>query len=156
MEQVSDRFTLRIARLAVLSALPAIAAASSLSSTLAHLPNVQIRAAKVDASGNIYLAGQTTTNAGSGAAYIARLSPNGTTVYAVTIGGSGDSAFGSLPRGAERETLLATAGIRLAFTCPQEPLCTLCELPRWLPLPALPTGEGALVHPEPERRLRLR
>ena len=82
---------LRIARLAVLSALPAIAAASSPSSTLAHLPNVKINAAKVDASGNIYLAGQTTTSAGSGAAYIARLSPNGTTVYAVTIGGSGSS-----------------------------------------------------------------
>ena len=91
MEQRSDRFTLRIARLAVLSALPAIAAASSPSSTIAHLPNVQINAAKVDASGNIYLAGQTTTSAGSGAAYIARLSPNGTTVYAVTIGGSGSS-----------------------------------------------------------------
>ena len=67
MEQASDRFTLRIARFAVLSALPAIAAASSPSSTLAHLPNVQINAAKVDASGNIYLAGQTTTSAGSGA-----------------------------------------------------------------------------------------
>src|ERR1035441_2478028 len=91
MEQRSDRFTLRIARLAVLSALPAIAAASSPSSTIAHLPNVQINAAKVDASGNTYSAGQTTTSAGSGAAYIARLSPNGTTVYAVTIGGSGSS-----------------------------------------------------------------
>ena len=91
MEQASDRFTLRIARLAVLSALPAIAAASSPSSTLAHLPDVQINAAKVDASGNIYLAGQTATNAGSAAAYIARLSPNGAIVYAVTIGGSGSS-----------------------------------------------------------------
>src|ERR1017187_3143200 len=92
MEQRSDRFTLRIARLAVLSALPAIAAASSPSSTIAHLPNVQIKAAKVDASGNIYLAGQTTTNAGSEAAYIAKLSPDGTTTfYAATIGGSGSS-----------------------------------------------------------------
>ena len=91
MEQASDRFRLRIARLAVLWALPAIAATSSPSSTLAHLPNVQINAAKVDASGNIYLAGQTTTSAAPGAAYIARLSPNGTTVYAVTIGGSGSS-----------------------------------------------------------------
>ncbi len=91
MNQKSARFTLRIARLAILSALPAIAAASSPTSTVAHLPGVQINAAKVDASGNIYLAGQTTTNAGSGAAYIARLSPSGASVYAVTIGGSGSS-----------------------------------------------------------------
>jgi uncharacterized protein (TIGR03437 family) len=89
--QASDPLTLQIARLAVLSALSAIAAASSPSSTLAHLPNVRINAAKVDASGNIYLAGQTTASADSGAAYIARLSPNGATVYAVTIGGSGSS-----------------------------------------------------------------
>jgi hypothetical protein len=63
---------------------PAIAAASSASSTLAHLPDVQINAAKMDASGNIYLAGQTTTDTGTGAAYIARLSSNGTTIFAVT------------------------------------------------------------------------
>src|SRR5271156_6413747 len=88
MEQALDRFTLRIARPAVFAAFPAIAAAFS-GSILAHLPHVQINAAKVDASGNIYIAGQTSTNAGSGAAYIARLSPNGATVYAVTIGGSG-------------------------------------------------------------------
>jgi uncharacterized protein (TIGR03437 family) len=91
MQQEVDRLMLRIALLAVLCALQAIAAASSPSSTLANLPNVQINAAKVDASGNIYIAGQTTTNAGSGAAYVARLSPDGTTVYAVTIGGSGSS-----------------------------------------------------------------
>src|SRR5580658_6633690 len=89
MEQGWDRFTLRIARLAVLAALPAIAAAFSPSSTLAHLPNVQINAAKVDASGNIYLAGQTNTSSGSLAAYIARMSPSGMTAYAVTVGGSG-------------------------------------------------------------------
>ena len=87
-----DRFTLLIALLGVLPALPAIAAASSASSTIAHLPNnVQINAAKVDASGNIYLAGQTTTSAGSGVAYITKLSPDGTTLYAATIGGSGSS-----------------------------------------------------------------
>ena len=91
MYQTSDRFTLRIARLAVLSALPAIAAASSPSSTLAYLPNVQMNAAKVDASGNVYLVGQAPTKASSVAAYIAKLSPNGTTLYTVTIGGSGSS-----------------------------------------------------------------
>ncbi len=91
MGSASDRFKLRIALLAALSALPVTAAASSPSSTLAHLPNVLINAAKVDASGSVYLAGQTTPNAGSGAAYIARLSPNGATVYAVTIGGSGST-----------------------------------------------------------------
>lgn len=91
MEQASDRFRLRIVRLAILSALPAIAAASSPSSTLAYLPDVQMNAAKVDASGNVYLAGQTPTKAGSVAAYIAKLSPNGTTLYAVTLGGSGSS-----------------------------------------------------------------
>jgi hypothetical protein len=46
--------------------IPATAAASSPISTVAHLPNVQINAAKVDASGNIYLAGQTTTPLGFG------------------------------------------------------------------------------------------
>ncbi len=80
---------LRIVRLTVLLALPVAAAAFIPSSVLAHLPNVQINAARVDTSGNIYLAGQTTTSAGSGAAYIAKLNPNGTTVYAVTIGGTG-------------------------------------------------------------------
>ncbi|MGB6944134.1 MAG: hypothetical protein WBE37_17170, partial [Bryobacteraceae bacterium] len=92
MEQASDRFTLRIARLAALWALPAIAAASSPTSTIARLPNVQINAAKVDATGNIYLAGQTIASAGSGAAYIAKLSPNGTMLYAVTIGSSSSSS----------------------------------------------------------------
>ena len=48
-----------------------------------------MNAAQVDASGNIYLAGQTTTSGGAGAAYIAKLNPNGTAVYAVAIGGSG-------------------------------------------------------------------
>jgi len=73
MEQPSDHFRLGIARLAVLSALPTIAAASSPSSAIAYLPSAQINAAKVDASGNIYLAGQTNTNAGSAGAYIVRL-----------------------------------------------------------------------------------
>ena len=89
MEQASDRFILGIARLGILSALPAIAAASGPSTTLADFPNVQITAAKVDSSGNIYLAGKTTMSAGSSAVYIARLSPIGGAVYAVAIGGSG-------------------------------------------------------------------
>jgi uncharacterized protein (TIGR03437 family) len=80
-----------VALLTVLFALPA--AASSPTSTIAHLPGVKINAAKVDSSGNIYLAGQTTTSAGSGAAYIAKLSSNGaTTFYGATLGGSGSSA----------------------------------------------------------------
>ena len=74
--------------LAVLSAFPATTAASSTTTTTAHLRNVQIFAAKVDASGNIYLAGQT-TGADSGAAYIAKLSPDGTALYTATISGSG-------------------------------------------------------------------
>ena len=118
MEQASDRFTLRIARLAVLSALPAIAAVSSPSSTLAHLPNVQISAAKVDASGNIYLSGQTTTSAGSGAAYIARLSPNGTTVYAVTIGGSGSSTSAATALDIDSAGAVYVAGTTTASDCP--------------------------------------
>jgi uncharacterized protein (TIGR03437 family) len=87
-----DRNARRIGLAAVLAALPGMAAASSPTSMIAHLPNVQINAAKVDASGSIYLAGQTTTSAGSGAAYIAKLSPDGaTTLYTATLGGSGSS-----------------------------------------------------------------
>jgi uncharacterized protein (TIGR03437 family) len=87
MGQGFNRHARRIASLAVLLALPAVA--SPPTSTIAHLPNVQIKAAKVDASGNIYLAGQTT----SSAAYISKLSPDGaTTNFAVTLGGSVTSA----------------------------------------------------------------
>ena len=77
--------------LLMLLVLPVISAPSSPTSTIAHLEDVQMNAAKVDASGNIYLAGQTNTTAGSGAAYIAKLTPDGTTVFAVTLGGSGSS-----------------------------------------------------------------
>lgn len=76
-----------IGLLGCLSALPANAAASNPTTTIAQLPNVQINAAKVDSSGNIYVAGQSTTSA----AYIARLSPNGATLYTVHLGGSGSS-----------------------------------------------------------------
>lgn len=91
MQQGWDHFTLRMTLFAVLAALSA-AAATGPASTLAHLPNVQINAAKVDASGNIYVAGQTTASAGSGAAYVAKLSPAGTILYAATMGGSGPSS----------------------------------------------------------------
>jgi hypothetical protein len=66
MEQGLDRHARRIGLLAVLLMLPASAAASSPSTTIAHLLNVRINAAKVDAPGNIYLAGQTTTPLGFG------------------------------------------------------------------------------------------
>ena len=108
MEQGLVRHARRIGLLAVLSALPATAAASSPSSTIAYLPNVQINAAKVDASGNIYIAGQTTTSAGSYAAYIAKLSSDGTTtLYAVTIGGSGSSTSAAICEEADTFSLAA-------------------------------------------------
>jgi uncharacterized protein (TIGR03437 family) len=91
MKQRFVRHVRGIGLIAVLSALPVTTSASSPIGTIAHLPNVRINAAKVDASGNIYLAGQTATGAGSGAAYIAKLSPIGTTVYAATLGGGASS-----------------------------------------------------------------
>jgi uncharacterized protein (TIGR03437 family) len=88
--QALNRRALRNALLAVLFTLPA--AASGPISTIAHLPDVKINAAKVDASGDIYLAGQIATGSGFGAAYLAKLGPDGTTTfYTVTIGGSGSS-----------------------------------------------------------------
>jgi uncharacterized protein (TIGR03437 family) len=60
----------------------------SATNTIAHLPNIQIKAAKVDSSGNIYIAGQTTSGA-----YLSKLSSDGlTTFYAVMIGGSSTAA----------------------------------------------------------------
>jgi uncharacterized protein (TIGR03437 family) len=91
VEQGLDRHARRIGLLAVLLMLPATAAASSPSTAIARLLNVRINAAKVDVSGNIYLAGQTITGAAGGAAYIAKLSPDGGTIYAATLGGSGSS-----------------------------------------------------------------
>jgi hypothetical protein len=93
MEQAFERHMRRTELLLAFWLLPATTLASGPSNTIAHLPNVQINAAKVDASGKIYLAGQTTTAAGSIAAYISKLSPDGTTTYyAVTLGGSGTTA----------------------------------------------------------------
>lgn len=96
MRRSTDRLTLPIAWLALLPALTASAAASTPAVPIANIPNVQLNAAKVDASGNIFVAGQTTnsasSSAGASAAYLAKLSPNGTIVYSVTIGGSGSRA----------------------------------------------------------------
>ena len=71
-------------------AIPATCTASTASSTIARLPNLQINAAKVDGSGNIYLAGSESSGV-SVAAYFAKLTPDGTFLYSVTIGGSGGS-----------------------------------------------------------------
>ena len=50
-----------------------------------------MKAGKVDSSGNIFIAGQTSTSGGAGVAYVAKLSSDGTTLYSVTVGGSGSS-----------------------------------------------------------------
>lgn len=76
------------ARIGFLVILPVLLAAVT---PIAHLANVRINAAKVDASGNIYVVGQLTPAAGPAAAYIGRLNPDGTSSYATTIGGSGSS-----------------------------------------------------------------
>ena len=81
----------RVGVFTILAALSAHAAASTPTTAIAHLPNVQINATKVDAAGNIYLAGQTTTSAASSAAYIAKLAPNGTTLYEISLSGKGSS-----------------------------------------------------------------
>jgi uncharacterized protein (TIGR03437 family) len=97
MEYGPNRDALWIRLLGVLLALRATVAASSPTSTIAHLPGVQINAAKVDASGNICLAGQTTTSAGSGAAWVAKLSrDSATTFYTATLGGTGSSVATAL------------------------------------------------------------
>jgi uncharacterized protein (TIGR03437 family) len=81
----------QIGLLTMLSAFSAALAVSNPTTTVAHLPNVLSNAAKVDASGNIYLAGQN-VSATSSSAYIAKLGPDGATIYAVSIGGTGASA----------------------------------------------------------------
>jgi hypothetical protein len=118
MEQGLNRFTLRIALLGFLSALPATPAGSSSTSTIAQLPNVQMNAAKVDGSGNIYLAGQTTSSTGSGAAYIAKLSPGGTILYAVTFGGSGSGTSAALALDIDSAGAVYIAGTTTASDFP--------------------------------------
>src|SRR5580692_10887995 len=117
MEQGPHRCTLRIA-LALLSALPFIATASGPTSTVATLPNVKMNAAKVDAAGNIYLAGQTTTSGGSSAAYIAKLSPAGTIIYAVTLGGSGSSTTAATALAIDSAGAVYVAGTTTASNFP--------------------------------------
>src|SRR5580704_10207200 len=92
MKQGLNRHARWIRLFAVLSMLLANAAASSPTTTIAHVANVQINAAKVDASGNIYFVGQTTTGASGGVAYIAKLSPDGGMIFTATLGGSGSSS----------------------------------------------------------------
>jgi uncharacterized protein (TIGR03437 family) len=96
----------------------AIVAASTPSSAIAYLPNVQINAAKVGASGNIFIAGQTTTSAGSGAAYIAKLTPNGAAVYAVTLGGSGSSTSAAAALAIDSAGAVYVAGTTTASDFP--------------------------------------
>jgi uncharacterized protein (TIGR03437 family) len=118
MEQVLDSHARRIGLLAVLLVLPAIAAASSPSTMIAHLPNVRINAAKVDASGNIYLVGQATTGAAGGAAYITKLSPDGATSYAATLGGSGASISGATVLDVDSAGAVYVAGTTTASDFP--------------------------------------
>jgi uncharacterized protein (TIGR03437 family) len=113
-----DCFALQFA---IFAALSTAAAASSPASTIAHLPNVQLNAAKVDVSGNIYLAGQTTGSTGSRAAYIAKLSPTGASVYATTIGGSGSSATAATVMDIDSTGAVYVAG---TTTAPDFPVTT--------------------------------
>lgn len=93
MEQGFKRHALRVALCTALLSLPITAVAAGPNSPIAHLPNVKIYAAKVDASGKIYIAGQITTPAGSIVAYISTMSSDGTTTYyTTTLGGSGTSS----------------------------------------------------------------
>jgi hypothetical protein len=102
LKQGTRRFTLPIVRLTVLAAVPAIAAASSPITVIARFPGVQINTAKVDASGNIYLGGQSTTSGSSGAAYVAKLGPggaaqsSGATAFAARLDATGKILYSAL------------------------------------------------------------
>ena len=66
-------------------------AAAAPSTTLAHLPNASINAVKVDASGNIYVAGfqGTVGTPDSYDAFVAKLSPDGSKIlYSTKFAGS--------------------------------------------------------------------
>jgi hypothetical protein len=122
MEQCLHRHARRIGLLTILSAVSAHAAASSPTTTIAHLPNVRVNAAKVDASGDIYFAGETTTSAASGAAYIAKLSPDGTTIlYAVSVGGSGSSTSAGIALDLDSAGDVYVAGTTTASDFPVSP-----------------------------------
>src|SRR5215471_11598293 len=72
-------------------------AAAGTPTVLAHLPNTAVHVAKVDAAGNIYLAGSQGDPAAMNSqdAFVAKLTPDGSTVvYSAKIGGSHfESAF---------------------------------------------------------------
>ena len=114
MEVRLDFHTRRIGLFAALLMLPAAAAPSSPSSTIAHLANVRINAAKVDASGNLYLAG---SSAGGGA-YIAKLSPDGSTIYTASLGGSGSSSSGATALDVDSAGAVYVAGTTTASDFP--------------------------------------
>ena len=110
-----DRNTRRIGLFAVpLLMLPAAAAPSSPSNTIAHLVNVRINAAKVDASGDIYLAG----SSAGGAAYIAKLSPDGSTIYTASLGGSGSSSSAATALDVDSAGAVYAAGTTTASDFP--------------------------------------
>jgi uncharacterized protein (TIGR03437 family) len=74
------------------SLIPVCGAAAGASTTLAHLPNTGVNAVKVDASGNIYIAGFQGTGGtpASYDAFVAKLSPDGSKIfYSTTFAGSG-------------------------------------------------------------------
>jgi uncharacterized protein (TIGR03437 family) len=89
------------------------------STTIARLPNVQVNAAKVDASGNIVLAGQTTSTAGAIDAYVSKLSSGGsTTYYAVMLGGSGSSTSAAVALDIDSAGAVYVAGTTTASDFP--------------------------------------
>src|SRR6201999_443276 len=91
--------------------LPVAAAAAA--TTIAHFPNVRMNAAKVDAAGNIYLAGQTTGSAGS-AAYVAKLNPDGSTAFTATLGGANSSTTSATALDIDSTGALYVAGTTTA------------------------------------------
>src|SRR6266853_789374 len=77
--------------IAASSVILACAEAAAPSTTLAHLPNTGVNAAKVDAAGNIYLAGFQGTAGKSETydAFITKLSPDGSKIlYSTKFAGS--------------------------------------------------------------------
>ena len=122
MEQDFKRHALRIALCAALLVSPITAVAAGPSTMIAHLPGVKMNAAKVDASGKIYIAGQITTTAGSIAAYISKLSSDGaTTYYSATLGGSGTSSSAATALDVDSAGAVYLAGTTTATDFPVSP-----------------------------------
>jgi uncharacterized protein (TIGR03437 family) len=118
-------FRLLFSRLAVPLAVAFILeplAVAGPSAVIAHLPGVQINVAKVDAAGNIYFAGRTTSTAGSIGAYISKLSPDGsTTFYAIALGGSGTSTTAATALEIDSTGAVYVAGTTTAADFPVTP-----------------------------------